>query len=291
MRGDWSVDFGRTSEHPDVTLRATQGKVYGSGREKFEGEVTENIALAGSRSKMINRWVGEHAGSWGGEAIGEGSKKETGIQEVMKTWDGTGVSRLCRLHGSSCSGVLTCEPTVQKQVSCSKNTPLFLFFFFPGGVCVCKPMLGRGSTPMFRAHSWLSTQQSPLAVLREPYGMVGREPGSVSCKPNALPIVLALQPKRTLRSHCNILKWGRDTPTSYLLLFPGAGELPPRFLGFCRSCPGPLLTLITELWARFAFPAAAGWLRAIQPQEAPHPQGTVKRTVPQAARNRLCFPI
>ena len=52
-----------------------------------------------------------------------------------------------------------------------------------------------GSHPaMLRADSWLCTQESLLAVLGGPYGMLGIEPGSAACKANALPAVLSLQP-------------------------------------------------------------------------------------------------
>lgn len=56
---DPSVDFGRTSEHPDVTLRGHPRKSLLEMAEKFGGEITENSTLAGSWSKMINRWIGE----------------------------------------------------------------------------------------------------------------------------------------------------------------------------------------------------------------------------------------
>ncbi|XP_054997427.1 U6 snRNA-associated Sm-like protein LSm5 isoform X1 [Sorex araneus] len=36
------------------------------------------------------------------------------------------------------------------------------------------------------------TMESPLVVLRGPYGMLGIEPGSAACKANALPAVLSL---------------------------------------------------------------------------------------------------
>ena len=42
--------------------------------------------------------------------------------------------------------------------------------------------------------SWLCTQESLLAVLGGPYGMLGIEPGSAACKAHALPAVLSLQP-------------------------------------------------------------------------------------------------
>ena len=48
---------------------------------------------------------------------------------------------------------------------------------------------------MLRGSSWLCTQESLLAVLGGPYGMLGIEPGSAACKANALPAVLSLQPQ------------------------------------------------------------------------------------------------
>ena len=47
---------------------------------------------------------------------------------------------------------------------------------------------------MHRGHSWLCPQELPLAVLREPYGMLGIEPRLAVCKANAVPIVLLLHP-------------------------------------------------------------------------------------------------
>ena len=47
---------------------------------------------------------------------------------------------------------------------------------------------------MHRGYSWLCTQELFLVVLRGPYGMLEIEPGSATCKANALPAVLLFQP-------------------------------------------------------------------------------------------------
>ena len=57
---------------------------------------------------------------------------------------------------------------------------------------------------MHRGYSWLCTQESPLAVLRGPYGMLEIEPGMASCKANTLLAVLSLQPQDTHLNSCNI---------------------------------------------------------------------------------------